>query len=112
MQFRDVRSRMHLEFSEAASQLAWSTEVFWAMARGGLWELDYLPRAAGCPVPQLVVAGSEDATSYPEQAQELASACSVPLEVVEAGHFPWVEEPEAFLEALAELERSAGEAAD
>jgi proline iminopeptidase len=51
--------------------------------------------------------GEKDGTSYP-YAEEVAERLKAPIHVVpEAGHFPWIDQPEAFgqafLEALAAL---------
>jgi len=47
-----------------------------------------------------VVVGELDGTSYP-YAEEVAERLRAPIHVVPgAGHYPWIDQPEAFGEAL------------
>ncbi|RDI96463.1 alpha/beta hydrolase [Meiothermus sp. QL-1] len=66
----------------------------------GLWRLDYTPYLLEVKIPPRVLLGSRDHSSYPE-AQVVADLTGGWLEVLEgAGHYPWIDQPEAFAEAL------------
>ncbi len=66
---------------------------------------DLRPRLKEVQVPTLVVAGAEDRSVTPERAREVADA--VPngslLVIEESGHYPFVEQPTAFLSGVGEF---------
>jgi pimeloyl-ACP methyl ester carboxylesterase len=68
---------------------------------GGI-AFDVLDRLAGLAAPTLVVGGSLDVLTPPSLSRELAGRFSAGrLEILEgAGHFPWVDEPNAFRSAV------------
>lgn len=71
--------------------------------RNGLWDFDYTPYLSQAQVAPLVLVGSADGSSYPQQADLVASLAQGTLEVLPAaGHFPWLDQPEAFIQALYE----------
>ncbi|TBH20548.1 alpha/beta fold hydrolase [Thermus thermamylovorans] len=71
-----------------------------AFLQNGLWRLDYTPYLSPSRKPVAVVVGERDGTSYP-YAEEVAARLGAPIHVVpEAGHYPWIDQPEAFGEAL------------
>jgi proline iminopeptidase len=66
----------------------------------GLWRLDYTPFVLEVQVASAVLLGTLDASSYPE-ALTIADLLGGQLELIEgAGHYPWIDQPEAFGEAL------------
>lgn len=68
----------------------------------GLWTLDYSPYLLQMP-PANVIAGTLDGSSFP-QCEQVADLTDGRLELIEgAGHFPWIDEPYAFTEALQAL---------
>lgn len=102
MQFRDAPSRMHLEFTDAEGQLMGGGEVQQALVNQGLWEFEYPPFLTEIRRPIFVIAGAQDRTSYPEQVQWLADLGDADVTVIDTGHYPWLDDEEAFAEALEE----------
>jgi proline iminopeptidase len=74
------------------------TQAVWDSLDG----FDLGPRLREIQVPTLVIAGAYDRSVTPEQAREAANALPQgKLLVMEnSGHYPFVEEPEAFLSAV------------
>lgn len=69
---------------------------------------DRLPSVA---VPTLLIVGSQDVFAAPGQSRRIAAKVkgAEVVEIDEAGHFPWMEQPEAFFSALEGwLDRVAG----
>lgn len=65
----------------------------------GLWMLDYSTYLLGLQ-PANVIAGTLDGSTFP-QCEQVADLTGGTLELVEgAGHFPWIDEPYVFTEAL------------
>ncbi|WP_291425147.1 alpha/beta hydrolase [Deinococcus sp.] len=105
-QFTDAASRMHLEFADVEGQLLSAGEVQQALVNQGLWEFEYPPFLTEIRRPVFIIAGAHDRTSYPEQVQWVADLAGGDVTVVDAGHYPWLDDKEAFAEALEEgLER-------
>lgn len=102
LQFRDPQSRMHLEFIDAQGQLTGGGEVQQALVNQGLWEFEYLPFLQALRRPLFVIAGLHDRTSYPEQVEWLADLGGADVTVLDAGHYPWLDDEDAFAEALEE----------
>ncbi|MDB5046014.1 MAG: proline iminopeptidase, partial [Deinococcus sp.] len=102
MQFKDAPSRMHLEFADAGGQLAGGGEVQEALVYQGMWEFEYTPFLQEVGRPIFVIAGAHDRTSYPEQVGWLADLAGADVTVLDAGHYPWIDDEEAFAEALEE----------
>lgn len=100
MQFKDAPSRMHLEFTDAEGQLAGGGEVQEALVNQGLWEFEYPPFLKDIRRPIYVIAGAHDRSSYPEQVGWLADLAEADVTVLDAGHYPWLDDEEAFAEAL------------
>lgn len=106
LHFTGHQSRMHLEFVEAESQLLGSGEVQQALVNQGLWEFEYPPFLTELRRPVFILAGLHDRTSYPEQTEWVADLAGGDVTVLDAGHYPWLDDAPAFAEALAEaLER-------
>lgn len=102
MQFKDAPSRMHLEFADAGGQLAGGGEVQEALVNQGMWEFEYTPYLQEVRRPIFVIAGAHDRTSYPEQVGWLADLADADVTVLDAGHYPWIDDEDAFAEALEE----------
>lgn len=105
MQFKDAPSRMRLEFTDAESQLAGGGEVQEALVNQGLWEFEYPPFLAEVRRPLYVIAGVHDRSSYPQQAQWLEDLGGADVTVLDAGHYPWLDDEDAFVEALEDILR-------
>lgn len=102
LQFRDAASRMRLEFTDTGGQLAGGGEVQEALVTQGLWEFEYPPFLQELRRPLFVIAGVHDRTSYPEQVEWLADLGGADVTVLDAGHYPWLDDEDAFAEALEE----------
>ena len=106
LEFRDPASRMHLEFADAESQLLGGGEVQQALVMQGFWEFEYPPFLMELKRPVFAIAGEWDRTSYPEQVEWLQDLANADLTVLEAGHYPWVDDEDAFADAIREAMRS------
>lgn len=102
LQFQGAPSRMRLEFIDAGSQLLGGGEVQQALVNQGLWEFEYVPFLQEIRRPLFVIAGVHDRTSYPEQVEWLADLAGADVTVLDAGHYPWLDDEDAFAEALEE----------
>ncbi|PNY82805.1 alpha/beta fold hydrolase [Deinococcus koreensis] len=100
LHFKDAPSRMHLEFADAEGQLSGAGEVQEALVNQGLWEFEYPPFLQDIVRPVFVIAGAHDRSSYPEQVQWLADLAGADVSVLDAGHYPWLDDEDAFAEAL------------
>ncbi len=100
LEFVDAPSRMRLEFVDVESQLVGGGEVQEALVNQGMWEFEYLPFLAEIRRPVYVIVGVQDRTSYPEQVQYLADLADADVTVLDTGHYPWLDDEEAFAEAL------------
>ncbi|GGK23977.1 proline iminopeptidase [Deinococcus malanensis] len=102
MQFRDAATRMRLEFVDAEGQLAGGGEVQEALVNQGLWEFEYAPFLQEIRRPVFLIAGAHDRSSYPTQVQWVADLGGADVTVLDAGHYPWLDDEDAFAEALEE----------
>lgn len=100
LHFPTAASRMRLEFSDAASGLMASGEAQEGFLVNGLWELEYPAYLAEVRAQTTVIVGTLDATSYPSQTDWLVDLAAAKLLTLEAGHYPWVDDVEAFAGAL------------
>lgn len=101
LSFPSEHGRAHLEWVVEGLPLAGSEGVEAAFRTNGLWELDYSAYLIGYPAEVAVLVGELDRTSYPHQTEHLADLTSAQLEVIPgAGHYPWIDEPEAFFRAF------------
>ncbi|WP_457630689.1 alpha/beta fold hydrolase [Oceanithermus sp.] len=99
--FPSEHGRAHQEWLADALPLASGEEVEEAFRTNRLWELDYSPYLLDYPTDTAVIVGEKDATSYPLQAELLADLSGAALSVIpRAGHYPWIDEPEAFFRAF------------
>lgn len=102
MQFRDAASRMRLEFADAEGQLVGGGEVQEALVNQGLWEFEYPPFLTELRRPVFVITGAHDRSSYPAQVQWVADLADADVTVLDAGHYPWLDDEDAFAGALEE----------
>lgn len=102
LQFPDPQSRMRLEFTDAEGQLTGRAEVGEALVYQGLWEFEYPAFLAEITRPIFVIAGVHDRSSYPEQTDWLVDLGGADLTVLDAGHYPWLDNEDAFAGALEE----------
>jgi proline iminopeptidase len=102
LHFRDAPTRMRLEFSDVEGQLMGGAEVQQALVNQGLWEFEYPPFLSEIRKQIYVIAGLGDRTSYPEQVQWLEDLGSAEVTVLNAGHYPWLDDEDGFVEALEE----------
>ncbi|WP_456411678.1 alpha/beta fold hydrolase [Oceanithermus sp.] len=101
LSFPSEHGRAHLEWLAEGLPLAGSEGVEAAFRTNGLWELDYSAHLLEYPVDVAVIVGERDGTSYPHQAERLADLTGGRIEVLpRAGHYPWIDEPEAFFRAF------------
>ncbi|WP_412028623.1 alpha/beta fold hydrolase [Deinococcus yunweiensis] len=100
LHFTDAASRMRLEFLDAEGQLAGGGEVQQALVNQGLWEFEYAPFLTELRRPVYVIAGAHDRSSYPEQVQYVADLADGDVTVLDAGHYPWVDAEDDFMDAL------------
>ncbi|MFC6618341.1 alpha/beta fold hydrolase [Deinococcus radiophilus] len=91
---------MQLEFIDAEQALPSRAEVGEALVYQGMWEFEYPAFLEEIRRPVSVIAGVHDRTSYPEQTDWLVDLGGAELTVLDAGHYPWLDDEEAFAEAL------------
>lgn len=104
MQFPSPAARLRLEHSDADALLGPSEED----EPVGVWLLDRLERLAELEQPVIILAGRQDLTSFPSQAEATLERLPAALvSIVDTGHYPWIDEPEEFAsllhQALAEV---------
>jgi proline iminopeptidase len=100
LQFKDARARMRLEFSDVESQLMASGTVQEMMVFNGLWELHYTDYLPDIHTPVSVICGAHDQTSYPGQVDWVIDLLDPDSYTLDTGHYPWVDDPEAFGDAI------------
>jgi len=98
--FPSPHSRMEYEWIAEGSTVVGADTPGRMFVLNGLWQLDYTPFVLEVRVASAVLLGTLDASSYPE-ALTIADLLGGQLELIEgAGHYPWIDQPEAFGEAL------------
>ncbi|AWN21872.1 proline iminopeptidase [Deinococcus irradiatisoli] len=100
LHFKDAPTRMRLEFADVEGQLMGGAEVQQALVNQGLWEFEYPPFLTEIRRQVYVIAGTHDATSYPVQVQWLEDLADADVTLLDAGHYPWLDDEDAFIEAL------------
>jgi proline iminopeptidase len=99
LQFPDPAGRLRLEHSDAAVLLG-PTETT-ELERP--WHVDVLADLATVTVPTVVLVGTRDGTSFPDQAEAgLARLPHALSALLDAGHYPWIDDPATFLRLLGE----------
>ncbi len=97
MQFPDPSSRLRLEHSDATALFGPQE----AAEPEGIWQLDVLPELAGLTLPVVLLVGAHDATAYPAQAEAaLGRLPNALVSLLDAGHYPWIDDPETFVPLL------------
>lgn len=97
LQFPSPSSRLRLEHSDADTLLGPAEED----EPVGVWLLDLLPLLAELSQPVVLLLGRQDGTSYPTQAEAALSRLPDALvSIVDTGHYPWIDDPEAFAPIL------------
>ncbi|MFN3390208.1 MAG: alpha/beta fold hydrolase [Meiothermus ruber] len=98
--FPSSHSRMEYEWLAEGSTVVGADTPGRMFVLNGLWRLDYTPYVLEVRSATSVLVGTLDASSYPE-AQTVADLVGGRLELLEgAGHYPWIDQPYAFEEAL------------
>ncbi len=98
--FPSSHSRMEYEWLAEGSTVVGADTPGRMFVLNGLWRLDYTPYVLEVRSATSVLVGTLDASSYPE-AQTVADLVGGRLELLEgAGHYPWIDQPYAFGEAL------------
>ncbi|MCX8087645.1 MAG: alpha/beta hydrolase [Meiothermus ruber] len=98
--FPSSHSRMEYEWLAEGSTVVGADTPGRMFVLNGLWRLDYTPYVLEVRSATSVLVGTLDASSYPE-AQTVADLVGGRLELIEgAGHYPWIDQPYAFGEAL------------
>ena len=100
MQFPTAAGRLRLEHVDAVALTGdMADEV-----PPGVWsieELDALGGLEAAGVGIVILSGSQDVTSYPLQAEQaLLRSPSALFSLLDAGHYPWIDDPETFTEVL------------
>ncbi|WP_038040254.1 alpha/beta fold hydrolase [Thermus tengchongensis] len=102
LMFPTPHGRLEYEWVAEGSGILGPDTPAWGFLRNGLWRLDYTPYLSPSSKQVAVVVGEKDGTSYP-YAEEVAERLKVPIRVIPgAGHYPWIDQPEAFGEAFRE----------
>ena len=97
MEFPDPSSRLRLEHSDTTALFGPQE----ASEPEGVWQLDALPLLAGLDLPTVLLVGTHDATVYPAQAEAgLERLPDALVSLLDAGHYPWVDDPETFVPLL------------
>lgn len=66
-----------------------------------VWTLDVLDAAESLTQPTVLIVGTKDATCYPNQVEPILTRMPGALvSLLDAGHYPWLDEPDAFLDVL------------
>ncbi len=97
MQFPSPSSRLRLEHSDATALFG----PHEAPEPEGVWHLDVLDELATLRLPIVVLLGTRDGTAYPGQAEAVLERLPSALtSLIEAGHYPWADDPETFAPLL------------
>lgn len=99
LEFPDPSSRMRLEHADAVAQFGPQRND----APNDMWHLSVLDELDRVSARTIALFGTLDGTAFPEQAEAgLARAGDAVTGMVEAGHYPWLDDPEAFVPLLLE----------
>ncbi len=102
MEFPKAGSRLRLEHADAESFAGLSESVAADPGDADIWNLSVDP--AGISHPTVVLIGKDDKTCYPDQAERILSAMPHALtSLLDAGHYPWLDDPETFTSLLHEV---------
>jgi len=100
MEFPTASGRLRLEHVDAVALTGDLADEVPA----GVWSIDELDTLGGLEqvgVDVVVLSGSHDLTSYPVQAEQaLLRSPSALFSLLDAGHYPWIDDQETFTEVL------------
>jgi len=99
LEFPDPSSRLRLEHSDAIAQFGPQRNE----APEDMWTVSVLPELPGLSADVVALFGTQDGTSYPDQAEAgLAQLPEAQTGLMDAGHYPWLDEPEGFIRLVRE----------
>lgn len=99
LEFPQPSSRLRLEHADAVAQYGPQR----ADAPDRMWDLDVLADVDGLATPVVALFGTRDGTAFPDQAEAgLSRLPTASTGLVEAGHYPWLDDPAAFLPLLSD----------
>lgn len=105
LEFPDPASRMRLEHADAVAQFGPQRND----APNDMWHLSVLPELERVEARTVALFGTRDGTAFPDQAEAgLASLPDAVTGMVDAGHYPWLDDPESFVPLLREALGPAG----
>ncbi len=97
LEFPHPSTRMRLEHADAVAQFGPQRSD----APDDMWTANVTPELSAVRAPIVALFGTLDGTSYPDQAEHgLAHLPTARTGLVEAGHYPWLDDPEGFLPLL------------
>ncbi|MDE0528435.1 MAG: alpha/beta hydrolase [Truepera sp.] len=100
LEFPNPAARLRLEYSD-------STALLGPHASGELidpWELDALAELDRLGLPLVILAGKDDRTVVPDQLEAgLRRTPGALMSLLEGGHYPWLDDPETFLNLLGKI---------
>lgn len=99
MQFPKASSRLRLEHSDAEAMIGSSS----GENLPGFWSWSAKPMLAAVRHRTVIVGSQHDRSSYPEQVEVVLEGLPHALfSLLDAGHYPWLDDPEAFFGLLRE----------
>ena len=102
MEFPKAGSRLRLEHADAESFAGLTESVATDPDDTRIWDLKVEP--LGIDHPTVILIGKDDKTCYPDQAERILSAMPHALtSLLDAGHYPWLDDPEVFTSLLHEV---------
>lgn len=105
LQFPSPAARLRLEHSDAEALFGPDEEA----EPVGVWRVDLLEPVGGVKQPVVVLAGRHDGTAFPAQVEAVLARLPQALtSLLDAGHYPWLDDPEAFVPLLREALAHAG----
>ena len=97
LEFPNPAARMRLEHADGTALFGPTETVELAHP----WRIEVLDDLAGLGCDVVVLAGTRDGTAFPDQAEAILSRLPHARSgLLDVGHYPWLDEPEAFLELL------------
>ncbi len=99
LEFPNPNARMRLEHADAVAQYGPQRND----APEGAWRASALDDLARLEIPVVALFGTHDGTAWPAQAEAgLARMPSATTGMVDAGHYPWLDDPDTFVPLLHE----------
>lgn len=99
LEFPDPSSRMRLEHADSVAQYGPQRNE----APEDVWRASVLDDLPSLRVPVVALFGTRDGTAFPDQAEAgLARLPQATTGLLETGHYPWLDDPEAFVPLLRE----------